>query len=66
MYIYYKAYHINVNIFIQVLIVNNNYYICIIYKEFRFPLLFKKNAKVYLPVHLIPFLIYKRKAFIRK
>lgn len=36
------------------------------YKEFRFPLLFKKNAKVYLPVHLIPFLIYKRKALIRK
>ncbi|CAK92935.1 unnamed protein product (macronuclear) [Paramecium tetraurelia] len=31
----------------------------------RFPLLFYKNAKVYLPVHLLPFLIYKRKAFIK-
>ncbi|CAD8115145.1 unnamed protein product [Paramecium sonneborni] len=29
------------------------------------PLLFAKNAKVYLPVHLLPFLIYKRKAFLK-
>ncbi|CAD8203837.1 unnamed protein product [Paramecium octaurelia] len=30
-----------------------------------FPILFSQNAKVYLPVHLLPFLIYKRKAFFK-
>ncbi|CAD8102546.1 unnamed protein product [Paramecium primaurelia] len=30
-----------------------------------FPILFSQNAKVYLPVHLLPFLIYKRKAFLK-